>query len=140
MSTFLEAQILDYIAGTDLEAPTLYFSLHTADPTDAGTPSTEVQLSAYPNYQRQAAPAENAWNPKSLAGGKTSMTNAYFYAFPQNLDGSNVTVTHVGMYDAATGGHLLARWQLVEPQLVRTNMAFLVPVGVLELQVDVSAE
>lgn len=85
----------------------VYIALFTADPTDANVTANEVQVAAWPAYVRRDA-ADGA----AIATGWTApadgvSSNAKAVTFPANNGAGSVTVTHVGLYDAATGGNLL---------------------------------
>lgn len=77
--------------------PTAYVALYTAAPTDAGG-GTEVSGN---NYSRvQTAGADWA----AASSGASSNANAITFPTPS---GSWGTVTHFGIFDAATNGNLL---------------------------------
>lgn len=84
-----------------------YLAAFTADPTDANVTANEVQLAAWPSYARQdcAQGAGIATGWTAAADGVSS--NAKVLTFPANNGAGTVTVTHIGIYDAATGGNLL---------------------------------
>ena len=101
MSDYLEEQTLDYVlrgtAFTSVPDGSVYISLHTADPVDAGT-GTEVVQGSY-TYARQLC-AFNAAGTN--AAGVTENTAVETWT---NLPAA--TVTHIGIWDAATSGNLL---------------------------------
>lgn len=97
-SDYLENKILDHTTGkTSYTKPTAYVGLYTAAPSDAGG-GTEVSGS---NYSRVTTAAGD-WN--AAASGSTSNANAITFPTPS---GSWGTVTHFGIFDAATTGNLL---------------------------------
>lgn len=79
----------------------LYVSLHTADPGEAGNQQTSE--ATYGSYARVAVARSGAgWTVSANAA-----TNAALIQFPQCSSGSN-TITHVGVGTAASGaGKLL---------------------------------
>lgn len=81
--------------------PTVYVGLFTAAPTDAGG-GTEVTGGSYARKSTAAAD----WNAAS--GNPASASNANAITFV-TATGSWGTVTHFGLFDAATTGNLL-RW------------------------------
>jgi len=95
-SNYLEDKILDITLknGTTYTVGTAYLALFTTDPTDAGS-GTEC---SYTGYARQSM----AFG--TISGGSVS-TNATIN-FPA-LAGSDITVTHIGIFDAASSGNLL---------------------------------
>ncbi len=98
LSNYLEnAWVNHVLRNTSYTSPgtSVYVSLHTADPTDAGS-GTEVSGS---NYARTQVTAWDA--PASRA---TQNTNAITFPTPS---GSWGTITHYGIWDASTSGNLL---------------------------------
>ena len=108
-SDYLETGVIQHVLrGVALSQPaTIYVALFTADPTDANVTANEVQAAAWPAYARQdaAAGAAIATGWAAPSGGVTS--NAKALTYPANNGAGSVTVTHVGLYDAITGGNLL---------------------------------
>lgn len=76
-------------SGAGLAAVAAYISLHTASP---GTTGTSEVTGGSPAYARQAV----TWAP--ITGG-TGITNDPQFNIP-----AGVTVTHFGLWSAATGG------------------------------------
>src|SRR5438552_4738656 len=103
-SDYLEAGVLNHaLRGSALSVPSgTRLALFTSDPTDAGT-GTEATGGW---YGRQSVGLASGWTaPADSAGGKMSQ-NASIIAY-NPVTGSAVTITHIGIYDAATGGNLL---------------------------------
>lgn len=99
-SDYLELQLLNHsLRNTPLTAPAaVYLGLFTADVTDAGT-GPEVTDSGYARKAVTfAAPA--------VVGTTHSCANAATVEFNAIVQAA-VTVSHFGIYDAATGGNLL---------------------------------
>lgn len=96
LSNFLEDKFLDITlkGGTAYNVTTAYLALFTTDPTDAGS-GTEC---SYAGYARQSMTFG------TISGGAVS-TSATIN-FPA-LAGGDITVTHIGIYDAASAGNLL---------------------------------
>jgi len=97
MSDYLEDAFLDHFLGTSsTSSPTnVYVALHTADPTDAGT-GTEVSGNG---YARQTI----AFSASSSG----TASNSSAVEFPAASGGDFGTITHIGLWDASTGGNLL---------------------------------
>tara|TARA_R110000744_G_scaffold235443_4_gene353126 strand:+ start:447 stop:833 length:387 start_codon:yes stop_codon:yes gene_type:complete len=96
LSNFLEDKFLDITlkGGTAYNVTTAHLALFSSDPTDAGS-GTEC---SWTNYARQ-----------SIAFGTISngsVSNSGTITFPAVV-GADVTVTHIGIYDAATSGNLM---------------------------------
>jgi len=78
-------------------AGSLYITLHTADPGEAGTATTNE--AAYTSYARVAQARSGAgWTVTGNA-----VTNAALIQFPQ-CTGSSETLTHFGVTTASSGG------------------------------------
>jgi hypothetical protein len=87
-------------------AGSLYVSLHTSDPGEAGNQTTnEVTTGAYGQYVRQAVARSGAgW---TVTGSSVSPTSAINFA--QMTTGTGATITHfgVGAESGTTAGKLL---------------------------------
>jgi hypothetical protein len=104
---YLEDELLDHVlGGADWPRPaTVYVALSTTTPNDDGTNFTEPVGN---NYSR-ASVTNNATNWPAASGG--SKDNGTAVTFP-TASGSWGTVTHFGIYDAASSGNLLAHGAL----------------------------
>lgn len=103
-SDYLESKILDHVFnGTPYSSPSKYVALFTSAPSDAGG-GTEVSGAGY------ARKLHSSWT--AAPAGQTSNTGAITFAAAEASWG---TVTHFGIYDAITGGNLLA-WAAVGTQ------------------------
>ncbi|MCX2728561.1 hypothetical protein OO015_13810 (plasmid) [Thermomicrobium sp. 4228-Ro] len=109
----------------------LYLSLHTADPGDAG--ANEVGAS---DYARLALPRTTAdWTRSDDGLGMTWVENASDITFPSPVADWG-TVTHVALWDAATGGTCLWTGALAAPVTLNAGSAGLqIPAGQLRLPV-----
>ena len=100
-----QATINYWLLGTAMPAVSgRYMALFTADPKDDNSGTATEVSGAW--YARQTA---NSWtapvsNPDGTSG--TVTQNSAQITFPA-VTGSAVTVTHWGLYDAPTGGHLM---------------------------------
>lgn len=100
---YLENKLLDHQVGkTAYTMPTVHVALFTAAPSDAGG-GTEVSGGAYARVATTGA----TWNAASAG----STSNAAAVTFPAATAAWG-TVTHWGIFDAATAGNLL-RWAAV---------------------------
>lgn len=92
--------ILDLLgSGTTMHSAT-YISLHTADP--GGTGASEVSGGSYARVQvNQDGATQPYWNTAATS----AMDNNGAITFPEG--GADASVTHVGMWDAATAGNFL---------------------------------
>ena len=96
MSNYLENKVLDYVLRdqADWAPAAVYLSLHTADPTDAGS-GAEVSGGS---YARQAI----TFNAAHATAGTIDNSSAEEFT---NMPAC--TVTHIGVWDAASSGNLL---------------------------------
>lgn len=90
-------------------APTLYVGLLTAEPSASDTGSTVTEC-AYTGYAREATAATD-WD----AAASKEVDNGALVEFGECTAGSE-TVTYAALFDAATGGNLLA-WGAVGTSL-----------------------
>lgn len=123
-SNYLETEILDHVfGGNAYTAPsTLYLALYTAAPSDTGG-GTEVSGAS---YARQSA--------AMTVSGDTATTSASV-EFPA-AGGSWGTVTHVGVFDASSGGNLLAYGALTASKAIDTGDIFRISAGSLDITLD----
>ena len=125
-SNYLETELLDHVfAGNAYTAPTtLYLALHTANPDEDGS-GTEVSTSGTA-YARQSA--------SFTVSGNTATTSA---AIEYSTATANFgTVSHVGIWDASTGGNLIAYAALTSSKTIETGDVFRVPAGDLDITLD----
>jgi len=103
-SNYWENEILDHLFGKGTYTPpTIYVGLSTADPGDDGSGLAEPSGNGYARVETSAAD----WNTAS--GG--ALDNANDITFPE-ATGSWGTITHFALFDAATGGNMLAEGAL----------------------------
>ena len=127
MSDFLENKLVDHLLrNTAYSMPaTIYVGLYTATPSDAGG-GTEVTGGSYARVQ--VGPSTTAWNAtqggtagaSSGTGGQTA--NAADITFPAPTANWG-TVTHFGIFDAATSGNLLMWAALAASKVVNSGDA-----------------
>jgi hypothetical protein len=100
---YLDNKLLDLVfSNTSYTVPsTLYIGLSTTAPTQAGGNFKEPSGNGY----ARVAVTNNSTNWPAASNGAKSNANAI--TFPQ-ATGSWGTVTHFGIFDAATSGNLLA--------------------------------
>lgn len=98
LSDHAEALLLDWLmtTGTATRPTNWYVALYTAAPSDSGG-GTEVSTGG---YARQAVTFAAATSP----GGTTSNTGTVSFTASGAAYG---TVTHIGIFDAVSGGNLL---------------------------------
>lgn len=125
-SNYLETEILDHVfGGNAYSAPgTLYLALHTANPGEDGS-GTEVSTSGTA-YARQSVAF-------TVSGNTASNSAAVEYSTATANFG---TVTYVAIWDASTGGNMLAYAALTSSKTIETGDVFRVPSGDLDITLD----
>lgn len=110
-------------------AGSLYVSLHTSDPGEAGSPSTNE--TSYTNYARVAvARTGSAW---TVSGNQA--TNAAAITFAQ-CGVTGATITHFGISTASSGGTLLFKGALSSSLAVSNGITPQINAGALTITED----
>ena len=123
ISTYLQNKILDKtLRNTDYTVATVYVSLHTANPGEAG--ASEVTGGS---YARQSASFDAATGDPGV-GDNTA--NIVFASMPA------ATVTAVGLWDASTAGNFLWGGDLTASKPVSAGYTFQINAGALDVQLD----
>lgn len=124
LSDYLENALLDHSLGTSsFTAPaSVYVALFTTAPTDAGG-GTEVTGGGYAREQVVFAAA---------AAGRASNTASVEYAVATADWG---TVSHLGIFDAATGGNLLYHGA-ANPKTIEAGDSLRIQAGNLTITLD----
>jgi len=125
MSDYLENKLIDHLfRGLAFTAPaTLYFALLTAAPSDSGG-GTEVSGGSYarvavtPNSTNFANTQNSGTGASTGTGGQTQNLTAITFPAPTANWGS---VTHFGIYDAASAGNLIAHAALTAAKTVNNG-------------------
>ena len=123
-SDYLEDKVLDHVfGGTAYTAPTtLYVALYTVAPTDTGG-GTEVSGGAY--ARQTAAFTVSGTSP-------TTASNSAAIEYP-TATANYGTVVAVGVFDASSGGNLLAYANLDTSKVVSTGDVFRFNTGDLDI-------
>lgn len=124
-SDYLEDKVLDHVFGGSAytAASTLYVGLYTAAPSDTGG-GTECSGGSYAR-KSMAAMTVSGTSP-------TQATNGAAVEFV-TATGSWGTVTHVGVFDAASSGNLLAWAALTTSKAVTSGDVFRFNAGELDI-------
>lgn len=127
-SNYLQNAVLNYLKGTAMPtAPaSVFVALFNGDPTDAGTGGTEVTTTI-----RTAGRVAATFGAIT---GNTSMANSALVDFG-NAAGA-ASLTHFGLFSAASGGNLLFSGPLTVPMPVVATNPVNFPVGSLTVGVD----
>ena len=106
-------------------AGSFYIALFTADPTDAGTQTSEAN---YTSYARVAVARSSAgWT----VSGDTCDNDAVI-SFPECTGGSS-TVTHLGIMDASTSGNMIVHGSLTSSLAISSGITPQIPAGDLDI-------
>ena len=125
-SNSTETLVLNWLltAGSATRPTAWYLALFTSNPDEDGS-GTEVSTSGTA-YARQTA--------AFTVSGNTASNNAAI-EFP-TATASYGTVSHVGVYDASTGGNLIAYAALSTAKAIDTGDVLRVPAGDLDITLD----
>ena len=125
-SDYLENKVLEHVLkNTAYTSPTtVYMALFTAAPSDSGG-GTEVSGSAY---------ARTAITFGAAASG--AIANSAAVEFPVASGGNWGTITHIGIFDAASSGNLLYWAALNASKVVNDGEQFKVAIGDLDVTED----
>lgn len=121
LTDYAELELLDHIFETGAYTPaaTVYIGLLTSDPGETGSVAGEVSGN---NYARQAITF-------SAASGRSIVQNGQI-DFPECTPAGWGTITHFGIFDADTGGNMLAYGALtVSIVTVAGNIPFIPDLG-----------
>ena len=123
-SNDFETRVLQYIFTTgSVTRPTAWHvALYTAAPNDSGG-GTEVSGGA---YARQSVTFTVSGNTATNSGAVEYPTATASYG----------TVSHVGVFDAASGGNLIAYAALSASKAIDTGDVFRVPAGDLDITLE----
>jgi hypothetical protein len=126
LSDYSEKLILDYLmtTGSATRPTAWYVALYTAAPSDSGG-GTEVSGNG---YAREAVTFDAASTP----GGTTSNSGVVSFTA---AGGSWGTVTHLGIFDADTGGNLLWHGGLTASKTVGDGDTLEFAIGNIDLTV-----
>jgi len=127
-SDYAEGKVLDHVfsLAAAYPRPTLYLGVSTTDPTDAGSSATEPAGGAY----ARIATTASDWQRTGSVVDNTSQLS-----FPE-ATASWGTLTHFVMYDAATGGNVIAHTELTSAKAIASNETLRFPVGNITFTLD----
>lgn len=128
-SNYLEDKLLNWaLKNTAMGTPpaTVYVGLHNGDPTDAGTGGTEVTTTI-----RTAGRVAATFGTITTNAGANTAANSAIVDFGAAA-GAVATMTHFGIWDAASGGNLLYADPLTgQPISVALGNLVSFPIGTL---------
>lgn len=127
-SNYWENAILDHLFGkSNYTPPTIHVGLSTADPGDGGAGLNEPTGDGYTRVQTE--PAD--WNV-AVDG---LLDNANTITF-NTATGNWGTLTHFALFDAASGGNMLAHGALTQAKIVGSGDTARCVAGDLEVTLD----
>lgn len=123
MTDYLELKLLDHITGVaSYTAPSaVYLGLAVGDFTDTGTGQAELSGGGYARTQATFGSAANG-----------QITNSAAIEFPEATT-SLGTVSHWGLFDAATGGNMLLNGAFDSAKLIEAQDILRISAGSLTL-------
>lgn len=124
-SNTFETHVLQYVFTTDsVTRPTAwYVGLFTADPTDTGSGATEITGN---NYSRVSATF-------TVSGNAATTSAAVEFAA---ATGSWGTISHIGIFDASSGGNLIAHSALTASKAIANGDVFRIPASDIDITLD----
>lgn len=135
-SNYLEEKIINAaLRGVAFPLPSgIYVSLHTSNPGEAG--GNEVTTGAWPQYARVKAEGTGSISSGWLVPSNGVTSNAKQITFPSMNGGSDITVTHWALYDAATNGNMLVYAPLQTSRLLKNGDIFVFDIGAITVTAD----
>jgi hypothetical protein len=124
-SNTFETHVLQYVFTTgSVTRPTAwYVGLFTADPTDTGSGATEITGN---NYSRVSATF-------TVSGNAATTSAAVEFSA---ATGSWGTISHIGIFDASSGGNLIAHSALTASKAIASGDVFRIPTGDIDITLD----
>lgn len=136
-SQYLADRILTWVKGVAFPSAltNVYISIHTANPGVNGTDS-DATLSVTGSASRTAVASSAFSAAGNAAGGGREITNSNVVQITTNA--ANVTtqtITHFGVWDAASSGNFLASGELTTPVGVQAGDTVQFNVGAMAIRV-----
>jgi hypothetical protein len=129
-TNYAEGKILDHILGTASYTfvSNMYLGLFSAAPTDAGG-GTELNYSGYSRVNIQSKFGTATGTPR------TKTNNVPIVGSNVNTSGAQ-TATHVGIFDANSGGNLICWAALNSSQVINVGCKFSFATGTITIGCD----
>jgi hypothetical protein len=108
-----------FTSGSATRPTTWFVSLHEADPGTTG--ADEVVVGTDADYVRQAVTFDTP------SGGQADNTGALTWT--ADVAATTYSVTHIGVWDAATGGNFLVGGALAVPEEVVASASLVIGIG-----------
>jgi len=135
-SNYTEDNIIETtLRGVAFPVPaSVYVALFTSDPGDNAS-GAEVDDDNWTTYARQDAADGGTISSGWSAASNGTSSNAKEITFPAN-NGSAVTITHMALFDAATGGNMLYHSALTASKTLQTSDVLSFAIGAISVTVD----
>jgi len=131
LSSYAERKILDHLfKNTAYTSPSAYIALFTTDPTDSAS-GTEVSGNGYARVQ-----IDTVMSSATTGSDNSSITNGSNITFAAASGGAFGTITHIGIFDAATTGNLIAHGALAASKVISDGDTFQIQTGNLTITID----
>jgi hypothetical protein len=132
-TNYMENKILDHLFGgeTSPYQAAYWLGLSTSAPAEDGTNFSEPSVAF--GYGRAQIDANNTVFPAAVAGSIKNGGVAVSFSKATTPWG---TITHFGIFDASSGGNLLAYAALTTPHVVLLNNVLTIPVDELVINLD----
>jgi hypothetical protein len=136
-SQYLADEVLTWFRGDlfPVALSNVFISIHTGDPGVAGT-SSDVTATVTGTATRVSVASSALTTPTNASGGGREIKNTGVVQITTNA--ANVTtqtITHFGVWDAATSGNFLASGTLTTPVGVQTGDTVQFNVGAMAIRV-----
>lgn len=132
MTSYLQKKLLDhFLSIASYTVPTtVYISLHTASPTDAGSHTNEISTSST-GYARQSI-TTHMGATDATTGISVNTSTLTFGAAIANWG----TISYLGVEDASTAGNMCMYGASTVARTVNTGQSFPIVAGQLSIQFD----
>ena len=133
-TTYLEHKLLDFLFKNNSESfatpgNSIYVGLATAVSSIETGSLTEATFGSYARQQVQAS----GWTVPSVSTDSQTATNAANIEFPAST-GTNNTITHAFIVDAASSGNILFVGELENSKTIATGDIFRINAGNLSIE------
>lgn len=138
-SDYTEDNILKAITGqATFPAPGFtYVALHVSTPSEANGLLSEVSTANWPAYARVKAEGAGAigsgWSAPATNGALKESKNTKVLAYAGNNGAATVTLTHWSVWDAISGGNMVAAKNLAVPVDVSVGDLYVFDINALTL-------